>query len=195
MPDRLRAQLIYNDPTQQRASISANFVAWVFRANSVWDPDPLFASGGISGLSELAPFYSFYRVDAVAVEMEGVSLDTIAYTIGVCPTNINPGSLISSRAAALDFLENPRALQSLIPVAGGPVARLKARFDLATIYGDRRQYMSDINFSSAVTTNPVQIVWLGFTMFTGGTIGTSGVTLSTRLMFDVEFFHRNPLFG
>jgi len=195
MPDRVRVQLIYDDLNQQRASVSANFSAWGFRANSAFDPDLLLSTGGISGFAELAQFYQFYRVDAIKTQMEVVSLDSIAYTIGCCPTNTNVGASISNRALALDFLENPRSHQQLVPPSGGPVARMTYNFDLATIYGDRRQYLSDINFAAAVNANPVQIVYLYYVLFTGGTVGTLGVTVSNRLFFNVEFYHRAPLFG
>jgi len=196
MPDRIRVQLVYSDPNQQRASVATNFAPWVFRMNSVYDPDPLIATGGISGFMEFSAFYNFYRVDALSIDIEAGNEDDFCYTLGMCPTGtVNPGPSLSSRGACIDLLENPRSLQVLIPSNGGPIARLKAHYDLASIYGDRTQYMSDHDFASATSASPVFILWLGLVLYTNGVVGVNGVTISTRLLFSVEFFNRTTLFG
>jgi len=196
MPDRIRVQLVYSDPNQQRASVANNYSAWVFRVNSAYDPDPLIASGGISGFNELANFYYFYRVDAVSVDIEAGNEDDFCYTLGMCPTGtVNPGPLLSSRGACVDLLENPRSVQVLMPSSGGPVARMKAHYDLASIFGDRNQYLSDHDFTSAVGASPIFQLWLGLVLYTNGVVGVNGVTISTRLLFNIEFYNRVTLFG
>jgi len=66
--------LHYTDLTLSRLNAAAaQFALFSLRLNDVYDPDPLFGTGSLSGFNEYCQFYNRYRVLSAKVHWEIVN--------------------------------------------------------------------------------------------------------------------------
>jgi hypothetical protein len=182
----------YVDDSMTR-SVAAAWLSFRFRANSVFDPDPLILTGGIAGFSELAQLYDFYRVTHLEFEWSVSNLEAFPVMVGAVFSNRDINSLISSTTAAHNALENGFTSKALIMSGAGGQDRLLVRGKLALskLWGDEISYWADQDFASVVTTNPAKSLYINFIVTSGtGANLSNGISSSLKLRYTTEWFAR-----
>jgi hypothetical protein len=129
MPEKLFHTMAYGADWNE--TTAGGFVDWVYRGNSIWDPQ--FSAGGESAYGEvaMAGIYLYYKVLAskVLVEIGNESADTI--TCSIVPT-----ALSSSLTDKEDIGSMPRCKYAL-GNAGGPILRVTNQMATAPMLGMR----------------------------------------------------------
>lgn len=191
MPRHIRRQLRYIDQAYVRNNPGNNFLVYSFRINDLYDPDPAILSGSLSGFKEIMQFYDSYRVLSVNINITLINLETIPIMYGMCFSNTNLTGVIATRDDAINALENHFSTKARILSGKGGIdrARMSRHVMLHNIVGDKRQYLSDIQYIGQGLATPTKPVWMNMivTTTTGAAL-TNGYATTTNLTFDSEFF-------
>lgn len=191
MPPRLLRTLRYVDSSYVRNNPGNNFLVYSFRVNDLYDPDPAILSGSISGFKEIMGFYTNYRVHHVSVTVHITNNETFSLMYGGVFSQVNLVGLIANRDDAINALEDNFSSKVRILSAKGGVDRgsLQMQLPLSRLLGDKRQYLSDINYSGVGLATPTNPLW--FNMIVASPTGSAlanGYTNTTTLTFKSEFF-------
>jgi len=193
MPSMVVRKLNYLDDDMLRTNAGGNFEVFRFRANSVFDPDPLILSGGIAGFSELAALYNYYRVTHLEFEWACTNNESFPVQIGCVFSNTDIAASIATQTQAHNALENGYSTQALLLSAKGGQDRIlvKGKLDLASLWGNRENYLCENSFSALTNANPVQLLYINFIISTGtASLLANGVTSSLKLKFTTQFYSR-----
>jgi hypothetical protein len=187
IPTRKLVWLNYIDSTLVRNNAGFDYLTFNMRANSAYDPDPLLLSGGISGFSEYAKFYSFYRV--LEIELSWAVSNKESFPVHLGLTASTNSLLINSVATAIDTLENGYSLgpATISPSGGMDRVMITKRISLSKVWGSVAQYLADDNWASSVTTNPIFLVNLAFVAYASSPF-MNGIDSDLRIRFHTEFF-------
>lgn len=191
MPRHIRRQLRYIDGSYSRNNPGGNYLVYSFRVNDLYDPDPAILSGSISGFKELMQFYQSYRVLYVNIDIQIVNAETFPLMYGFCFTSTNLTGVISSRDDAINALENNLSTRARILSGKGGIdrARLTRHMKIHSIVGDKRTYLSDLDYSGQGLATPAKVLWLNFIVATTtGAVLTNGYATTTNITFDAEFY-------
>ena len=191
MPAHIRRKLRYVDSAYVRNNPGNNFLIYSFRVNDLYDPDPLILSGSLSGFKELMQFYAQYRVLRITAAVTIVNIESFPLMYGMCFSTTNLTPVITTRDDAINALENHFSTKAQILSGKGGIDRARiARSEfLHKIVGDKKQYLSDVDYTGQGLATPVRPVWLNFVVAsTTGAALTNGYATTTNLVFDSEFF-------
>jgi len=168
----------------------------VIRLNSAYDVDSTIGSTATPGFSEMAAFFSAYRVwrssVKVSVSATGGSAGTFA-TVGVYPNATN--TYLSGAGAEVAWLTAPHSSHRMIRAdgtGGVNVATVVRHFALPAVARvTRQQYATDMDYSATTVANPNRII--GAAVFCVSTGSSTTVTYNVNLWvsMDIEFF--NPI--
>jgi hypothetical protein len=179
----------YVDPNILRSVFSANVLNWRYRMNSVFDPDPLIASGAIPGFNEWASLFTTYRVRKFHYKITISSNETIPSVCYCLPTlNDHGPNWTVALPASAGNMGKTRVLPS---VQGGQGTTMSGSIDLARWLGSTN-YLTDDNYQSLVTSNPAGILYF-YIGADAGAVHVNGVTVRVELTFDVDFTRRVDL--
>ncbi len=178
-----RAALTYFDIADIGTS-SGSLGQWVFRANSVFDPDFTFTGHQPMLYDQIAPMYQFYKVVAVKVH----------YSCGLAIYS-NPVGLLN---VATYNLTPPNQMGELVEFSRRPPIRIGA-FDsisrsftvrIATVLGlKEEEYVENAKYNTAVGSNPAENAFLAFSVGKGSiTGGDTLTTIQVTMEFQVIFF-------
>lgn len=191
MPAHIRRKLRYVDSAYVRNNPGNNFLVYAFRVNDLYDPDPTILSGSLSGFKELMQFYAQYRVLHLTASVTIINLETFPIMYGMCFSTNNLTGVIATRDDAINALENHFSTKAHILSGKGGIDRAKlSRGEyMHKIVGDKKQYLSEIEYSGLGLATPARPVWLNFIVAsTTGAALTNGYATTTNLIFDSEFY-------
>jgi hypothetical protein len=147
MPDVSALKFVYSDYRVLTASSSQ--AEYVYRANSLFDPDQAGAGGQPDGFDQWKALYGVYRVVAVKVEVQAVGNGASANgLLAVAPVDSTSALLSAEEVAGL---RRGMATQ----FSPTQIGKLKATWHIGDLLGRSDQaVLADPNASAAVTTNP-----------------------------------------
>jgi len=186
-PDRLRVHLIYADQIQVRNNVGVKYVSWRYRS-SAYDPDPALGTGAIPGFTDFSNFYGNYRVHRMKLDFSVSNSETFGIAVKTIPTPTDPGA---NTAIISEFADaNPRGISRLL---AGSSAQNRCRivtpwYTVITIEGSIGAQF-DPNFSASVTSNPVNVIYIGLTTACPS-VHAGGIVTTVKVHYDLEFFNR-----
>jgi hypothetical protein len=191
-PDHFVSRLTYKD-TAVHTNVGFNNSQWRYR-NSGYDPDPALGTGALAGFAELATLYTSYRVLRIEYEIVAYNMETFPVQIACAPLALDPGA---NALTADNIDELPYSQTGHLSSKGGiDQCSLVGVLDFGKFLGIPKQYDQELNYSSAVTTNPVSQLYLAVAYsaangaaFTAG----NGCPLTIKLEYVIEFFARQEL--
>jgi len=185
-PDRLMANLIYNDPSINRTNASSNAMNWAYRS-SAYDPDPLLGTGAIPGFVELANMYEQYLVRRITLNLKIGNQNTQNCQIGIWPSNVIQSNNSLTASEILEYSSNPGSIRDLIPVSNGGVVRYNMQAIGTKLFG--RQFLTDENFAGSTSGNPTLMYGINIGICDGtGANFAFPVVLIASLTYQTEFF-------
>lgn len=191
MPPRLWRTLRYNDAAYVRNNPANNFLVYSFRANDLFDPDPLILSGSISGFKEIMQFYQYYRVMHCQATITLCNLEAFPIMYGMVFSQTNLTGIIATRDDAINALENNFSTRARILAAKGGMDRatLTKGMSMNRLLGASLQYAAESNYTGNGIATPTTPLWLNFIVASPtGSALTNGYASTTVLSFHSEFF-------
>jgi len=194
MPARHLCWMNYIDDTMTRTNSGSPFMVFRFRANYVYDPDPLILSGNVAGVKELLNFYKSNRVLNLEYEWRVTNREVFPIQVGVVFSQVDLAATISSAAIATDVLEQPfsSGVKSLSQAGGMDRAYLKGTVSLTKVFGDAN-YRTDLNTSSYELSLPPLVIWVHFIALGPANFTANGIFSGLRLRFHTEWFQRQTI--
>lgn len=151
MPDETCVKLVYSDFRSMTAG--TNQAEYVYRANSLFDPDLTGVGGQPDGFDQWKTLYGVYRVVALDVEVQAVGGNGFGLVVVVPTTS---ASAFSSAEEAEGF----RKAKAQIFTTQQRAA-LKASWHIGEILGKEDvAVLGDTNDSAVVTTNPAEVAFV-----------------------------------
>jgi len=196
-PSRTDLTLVYNDSTITRFNGASSFSFFRMRANSIFDPDPLLLTGGISGFTEWGGLYRKYLVTDVHIEWKVCNLNNVGVNLVFSASTVDVNGLITSNNTVADLAELPfSSAVALSPTGGQDRAIITKTISLAKLHGRPEQYLTDDNYSGflgSAASNPTNILFLNFGAFASANM-TSGIDSTLRIKYRVQLYERqSPL--
>lgn len=182
IPQRYITKQKYSDVFALGAGSGSTFL---YRLNSVFDPNRTGVGHQPQGFDQLATLYNRYRVIACSWVINVQSADPVR--VGTLPTNDVP-TLVSMS----DFCERPRA-KWIIQHPGGNTQYLKGKCYLPSLVGrNKSEYMADDRYQAQVTANPAEEAVLQVAGFNLADVQVN-IFGTITMEFTVEYFDLNPL--
>lgn len=193
LPDTIYVKLRYFDTTPTRTNNTGFGLSWRMRT-SVYDPDPLIATGGIPGYNEWASFYQTYRVLAVSWKTSICNNESFPIIWNQVPTRSDLGANYVTNYMS----DLPYAKSKMLSAkgAGGDRQTLKGYMSGQKIFGSK-SYLYDPNTLSNVSSNPTSMFFINNQCISANATGftTAGVSQDTVYTFYVQFFNRSNIFA
>jgi len=185
--------LRYNDGSDQRNSPSANYMVWRLRLNDVYDPDPLLATGGLTGFNEMSAFFEYWIVTQVQINVTVCNRDTFPdkFAIVLSPTDI--ATSISSRALALDAMERSGAIFTYELSAQGGMDRCSfaGRIRPGKVLGFASEYMLSGLYGGTATSSPTNELFIVFILVAPPSVSiTQGIFYNLEISYKVKFYNQ-----
>jgi len=176
VPDVTCIKFVYSDA--RGVTAASNQAEYVYRVNSLFDPDFTGVGGQPDGFDQWKALYGLYRVVAVDWEVQAAGENAFGM-LGVAPATTSASILSAEEVAGL------RKGKGGVFTAQERVV-LKGSFHVGEILGKEDvAVLSDPNNAAAVTTNPAEQIFLHVT---AETVGASDIvwmftriTMYTRL--------------
>jgi hypothetical protein len=186
-PDRYVTTLVYED--SESITSTNNYASYVYRGNSVYDPDYTAVGHQPTGFDNLAALYNRYRV--LSSDITVSALNNIGTTPAVAV--IVPNTEILTYTNANEFKEALRARKTTtIPVAGYGTRTVRHRCSSGAILGLNPTETYNEGTASEVTTNPVHLWYWNVVAVNMLSVGVN-LSIDVRIKYRVEFFDKiNP---
>lgn len=192
IPDSLTARLVYLDQTENRNNVGGFVCSWRYRLNSAYDPDPLLGTGAISGFNEWAAFYTHYRVLSLSYDVNISNMEAFPLTAVAAPTLTDLGA---NSTNTITLPEIPYGKKRCLSAkTGADRCRFRGTVTVAKLEGSTEPF-TDSSFAATVSTNPAMIRFMNFGVSSGASALVSGVFISARLEYLVQFYARVPVFA
>ncbi len=184
-PESVLVDLVYPDVAYNRNNVTATFISWRYRANSIYDPDPALGSGSVPGYTFWSGAYQAYLVIGIGYDIQITNMEASPVDLVVVPTNNDIGLNYSGIG---EMFGNPHASVNQVSAKGGmDKAHFKGYIDLGRQYGNMIQYIAD--FGSSFGGNPTAVY-----LNVGGTSATA-FTANNGLDIRVNLTYRTLLFS
>jgi hypothetical protein len=187
-------KLKYFEPNLVVQNAAASFIFKEWQLNSAYDFDPALGGGTFAGYTQIAAIYNQYHVKHVRFRFDVAGNEpTLPLTFGITMKDFRPSLTATTYALAQNCLELAPTTGPFTvgETTGNAVFRSRwYDFDPAIILGNSQQYNSDISYSSVVTTNPINLLWMAFVIFapTTATFLPNGCVLTMYCELDVKFY-------
>jgi len=164
-----------------------SFVALRYRANSLYDPDPLLGGPSYTGFNEFAAFYEYYRVLSVQFTVEFTNLESnTALTAVIIALNLDPGTTPGSVLES--WFNNPLCRHHVVSIRGGQDRGRLSRVYSGKFVTGAAGYMLDDTYRAPVNNNPTNVWYVAFGVFSNDTVMSSGMsytlTMNTKVRFE-----------
>lgn len=177
-PDVLAVKMIYNDVRAVTAVLNEG--EYVYRLNSVFDPDFTGVGGQPEGFDQLKALYGRYRVMACKAEVSAASLTSgNAGVIAMAPSE---NAALSTTAEQLGGLRNSAIAEYSF---GGGIAKMKKTWHIGPLLGmSDASCLASSNTDAPIGGNPAfqQLLYIQFR----DSSATGSVQLSARLTYYVR---------
>jgi len=192
--------LQYVDADSFRKDGGNTYLAYDFKINDVYDPDPLFLTGGVTGFNEMCAFFLRFRVDAVEIHAQFSNQETFAVTVGIIFSPERLATSIGSRSLAIDALERYGAEPPMImgPASGNGLAKFPImRVKPSRVLGNPAAYYGSENYCGFFNASPVAPIWMTIIAVGPNNTGlANGIGSNVRLRFKTHFYSiRSSLLG
>lgn len=184
LPDSIRSELVYTDYIS--IAPGAQVGQYVYRGNSLFDPDYTSTGHQPYYFDQIANIYSRYRVYASSIHVE------LMNNVGTSPVTLTviPSTNIVTVTAGTYFEEYPRAKSAkLLGVSGYQTSQVRHRVTTTEILGLRGSQINDEDYSALTGSNPLQL-WYWTIAARDLNPTNVSITLKVTLRFDCEFFDR-----
>jgi hypothetical protein len=186
VPQKLSAVLRYTD-SYTHTHTSGAVQTWLFRGNSVFDPDYTFTGHQPVGFDEYAAFYQHYIVRRSRIVVYVSSLTAAVPQVCV----VRP---VTEIVAATDYKEQVEATMSsykVIPTTSIPVQTIENVASTSKLF--EAQLSSDQDFGALVTTNPAKVWYWQIVTEPANGASTTVLALTVVIEYDVEFDQKQVL--
>lgn len=189
-PTHMRRTHTYNELFTLTTGSGVTGTQQAMRLNSVYDPNYTGAGHQAYGFDQMAALYEKYRVDNVKFQLlfttPGATNDIF------CAAAVAPNFSSGMTGAAIYWCtEQPNSFYGQLSSSGQRRCVLQGNINLAQLCGvPKVKYISDPDYSSAVTTNPAEDIALTFAIACYD--GTNAVACQVHcvMSFDVYWFDR-----
>lgn len=182
MPPRKLVELRYRDYVAMGSIVTGAATVYVFRLNSIFDPDRTGTGHQPYGHDTLALMYNRYRVNAVKYKVTFGGLAD-ACLFACVPTN---GSL-QAIATLADFdlaTELPYAVSGLTGAQGTPNVVFERLIDLNELNGSKKvEYSTDDRFAAIFGSNPTEVIDFNVLAY-----NPSATTFTIRGHVELQFY-------
>jgi hypothetical protein len=187
-PDSLRTSLQYTD------SIVISAVSfqtmYVFRANSLYDPDLTAIGHQPAYFDTYASVYSKYKVLGAKISLTLTNNTSITTGLAIIPNSVS----LSVGALPYEILDLPRSKWKAIGSANIQPAYLTHSASTAEILGLMNRQIDDDDYSSSVTSSPNQLWFWNLYLFSINTgILAPSLSIVVRITFDTLFYDRSAI--
>lgn len=184
--------ITYVDASDVRQFPLQNYGVWAIKMNDVYDPDPLIATGGITGYAELVAFYSLWLVTVCELDCTFVSNEpTLAVKVAVVLSPLAIAASLTTKALCLDAIERWGTIWTteLGETTGFSRAVMPKTVVIPErVVGDNAYYHAG-TYNGATTTSPSSTVYCNFILTcAAGQALTNGVNYVGRFTYRVKFF-------
>jgi len=188
-PDRALVKLSFGQTITRSAT--AGFLNYIYRANSIYDPQFTVGGATVQGLQEWSAFYSKYRVHASSIQ---ITVDNSVIGTGCYYALVpSPDATLPILSGPSEFDLLPRAKSGFVSGSTGGIAvnRMKHFITTAASAGVRRSHVKDEDdFAALTNANPAfPVYWHVLLASTSSGINTAFV-LNVKIKYYVEFFGR-----
>lgn len=188
VPDRIRLKLTYAEAGFTMDSVAGNYVEYIFRGNSVFDPDFTGSGHQPLGYDQWSAFYNRYRVHGSSIRVDYQSQGSTEATGHVMylvyPTQVSTGSSSISQA-----MEQPYSKYKCGSNDTLQTCVITHRQTTAGFLGYQSVEDSD-DLQAAVNTNPAHNWYWSVSQCPVNLSSNTDTNFSVRLIYDVEFFDR-----
>lgn len=183
-PPMLRGKVLYTD-YPILTSLLSGVASYVFRANSIYDPN--FSGVGTTGynVTQLAQCYDRYRVLNCEFSVDfTVTTGTTGGEVFVVLSNNNSlGTGIAAYTANRFVWRKP-----IGAAAGNGIQSAKISFPIHKVYGvPALQVRNEDDFASVMGNNPSNGVYIHIGFYATGAAGSSTCTAQCRIVYDTVF--------
>lgn len=181
IPDKLMVRLVYS----QQLSLTANGInRYVFRGNSVFDPDFTGVGHQPRFFDQYSPLYERYRVHASKINLKIINVDSSVCGLGLIPLTASTSTEIGT---ITDCQEAPymkfRWLQGQI---NQQLVTINSFMKTSAIRGESDK---DDDYSAPVTGNPAR-QWFWHIIAAQSDDSQPTINMAVKLTYYVEFLRR-----
>lgn len=182
--DRIFVKLQYSEIVLISGAVTSEYV---YRGNSVFDPNFTGVGAQPTGFDQWASLYENYRVHGSSPVMRVANLGTVATAITATPSVSSSGA-----STYLDTISTPFSRNRLIgPATGMGIGTVKNFMKTVKMVGEK--IFNNDNYAAGVTGNPTSSwFWiLGFFSMDGAT--NMNISVEIKITYYTEFFKRKQL--
>lgn len=185
MPDSIETILEYSDVVEIKSNTSPH-AGYVFRGNSVYDPDYTGTGHQPRYFDQFMEVYGRYLVLSAKLTCQNVGTSGFMIT---APTT-DP---LAFGPSTLEYVELPRsAFVASGNAATIPSPKTVSLYDTQGVLGLTRAQLEDLNYSGTATTNPNQTWYINIGFVCSGLTTTSfTTTVLVHISYKVLFFDRS----
>jgi hypothetical protein len=181
LPPWLEAPMRYGDSFILTV-LSFSVADYIFRANSLFDPDRTSGGHQPLGYDQLTPSYNRYRVDKFDWK---ISLPSTAVTYSATVVPVNGAASLTSSSLSQEY---PLADLRTVGFNGGPSAIFHEIVNLPELNGKSMiAYNTDDTTGSLTTTNPVETIDLHIFLNNPNTVSLS-CQVNVKLFYRAVFY-------
>lgn len=191
-PDKLVVKLIWQDTSGSRAPTGTSpALNWGFRS-SAYDPDPALLTGALPGFAEISNLYSEYCVHSMVMNLEVANPNTENLILVAWPSNTIQNVNSLTRDDLAEYSGNVNAQSQILgAVTGFNIAKMRVRAAGMQLVGPR--FRTDLDYSSPVSTNPVQMYYINVGAYQPTTNIVFPIIVKCRVTYTIEFFKLRQL--
>jgi hypothetical protein len=174
MADCIIVDLTYNDWGVVRTNNLGFVVSWVYRMNSIHDPDVAVGGTSVVAYGAWTTFFGAYRVLSMKYDIDIVNQEPLSSVdVFVCPTTTNVGANYS---AASDLAVQPYSKLHAVSASGAGINRthFSGVIDLGHFSGTPTQYLGNDNFGGTFGANPGAVLYFNVGGFSATAFTTAG---------------------
>jgi hypothetical protein len=183
MPDSFVATLEYSDVVKF-TSTSSPYAGYVFRGNSMYDPD--FSSTGHQPLyfDQFMQTYSHYLVKSVTITLQFIGLSSFCYVVPTSdPLSFGPNTPT--------FSEYPRSRVTAVGNAAiMPSRPVTAFFSTQAVLGLSPQQLTDRDYAGTATTNPSSIWYINLAAVSSDLSTNASMSAVVKISYTAVFYDR-----
>ncbi len=185
-PDRVLTKLRYFESLV--LDVALGVATYVFRLNSVHDPDFTGTGHQPTGYDQWSSFYQNWRVLRASFHLK-LGRDEDSAVPAVINVGVGPAPATTAPTYLAMLLEDPRATWGQISNTG-PGIDIRGAYDIRTLFGLSRAQFADVAYQSAVGSNPTNTYYLIIFVELPNGANTVDVSGGILLEYEVEFFNR-----